>query len=471
MMRANPLSLSGAGPSAKSLKIDAIRFMAATWVVLYHFGPPPFKAMLTGHLAPLGGALWSSLVVLFAGPAAVIVFFVISGYCIHNAYHRDAALRPINYFASRYVRIGVPLAIVALVSQPVGDAPTLLQSVLWSLYCEIVYYTLYPLVRLRFHRIGEMIAGATLLGAAMVWFTHQHGQMVCDHCVYQNYGVAGTALLYLPGWLLGCLIADAQRAGVARADAASVVVPGTLRDARGAVSGAVAFGVAAPGVAMPVVAAQGIVTPGSATSSSATPGSATRDVVTPGVVTPGVATQRSLATADGARAPSAFTAWLVRRLRDASRALSPRLALARCVVIVAGSLTFVLASTSHIKPAFLPSIGPDVTLTLFQFLVAAWLAAETSTAATTTPGMRAWLWARIGALGAWSYSLYLCHKLAFAMLDALGFVQGRPLAWLTTMVFAFALSYAFYLAVERPSHRLAGRLRKFAPKAPARPAV
>ncbi|WP_133648685.1 acyltransferase family protein [Paraburkholderia flava] len=456
MMRANPLSPPGAGPSAKSLKIDAIRFMAAAWVVLYHFGPPPFKTMLTGHLAPLGGALWSSLVVLFAGPAAVIVFFVISGYCIHNAYHRDAALRPINYFASRYVRIGVPLAIVALVSQPVGDAPTLLQSVLWSLYCEIVYYTLYPLVRLRFHRIGEMIAGATLLGAAMVWFTHQHGQMVCDHCVYQNYGVAGTALLYLPGWLLGCLIADAQRKSAVRSDVSTASVAETLRNARGVVSGAVAFGVTVPAVAMPVVARSDIVTPGSATQ---------------GVATPGAATPRSLAAAEGARAPSAFTAWLVRRLRDAARVLSTHLVLARCVVIVAGSLTFVLASTSHIKPAFLPSIGPDVTLTLFQFLVAAWLAAETSTAATTTPGMRAWLWTRIGALGAWSYSLYLCHKFASAMLDVLGLVPGRPVAWLTTMVFAFALSYAFYLAVERPSHRLAGRLRKFAPKVPARPAT
>ncbi|MGH8778479.1 acyltransferase family protein [Paraburkholderia sp.] len=408
-MRANPLSLSGSAPSAKSLKIDAIRFMAATWVVLYHFGPPPFKAILTGHLAPLGGALWSSLVVLFAGPAAVIVFFVISGYCIHNAYHRDAALRPINYFASRYVRIGVPLAIVALVSQPVGDAPTLLQSVLWSLYCEIVYYTLYPLVRMRFHRIGEMIAGATLLGAAMVWFTHLHGQMVCDHCVYQNYGVAGTALLYLPGWLLGCLIADAQRADARRAAAPSAVA-----------------------------------------------------------AVPGTDALRSLAAGDGARPPSALTAWLVRRLRDASRLLSNHLVIARWAVIAGGSLTFVLASTSHIKPAFLPSVGPDVTLTLFQFLVAVWLAAETSTAATSTPGMRAWLWARIGALGAWSYSLYLCHKFASAVLDVLGFVPGRPLVWVTTMVFAFALSYVFYLAVERPSHRLAGRLRKFVSKVPAR---
>ncbi|WP_249040669.1 acyltransferase family protein [Paraburkholderia megapolitana] len=296
-MRANP---SIPVQSAKSLKIDAIRFMAAAWVVFYHFGPPPFKSIFTGHLALLGGALWSGLVVLFAGPAAVIVFFVISGYCIHNAYHRDASLRPVSYFVSRYVRIGVPLAVVALVSRPVGDASTLLESVLWSLYCELVYYTVYPLVRQRFHRVGEMIVCAVIGGALMVWLTHTQARVVCDHCVYQNYGVAGTSLLYFPGWLLGSLIADMQRT-------------------RGGI--------------------------------------------------------------DGRRAYSQLTGWIVRVLRAVVRGLSAQLVAARVALVAAASLTFVLASSSHIKPAFLPTVGPDISLTLFQFFAAAWIAAETTTPA------------------------------------------------------------------------------------------
>lgn len=379
IMRANP---STRVQSAKSLKIDAIRFMAAAWVVFYHFGPPPFKSIFTGHLALLGGALWSGLVVLFAGPAAVIVFFVISGYCIHNAYHRDASLRPVSYFASRYVRIGVPLAIVALVSRPVGDASTLLESVLWSLYCELVYYTVYPLVRQRFHRVGELIVCAVVAGALMVWLEHTHARVVCDHCVYENYGVAGTSLLYFPGWLLGSLIADMQRA-------------------RGGVG--------------------------------------------------------------AARAYSKLTGWLVRVLRATVRGLSTHLVEARIAVIAAGSLTFVLASSSHIKPAFLPTVGPDFTLTIFQFVAAAWIATET---ATPTREASRGVWARLGALGAWSYSLYLCHKLALAILGAAGYPPGPAWTWLVTVAFAFALSYAFYLAVERPSHRFAGRLRKLAPKVP-----
>jgi peptidoglycan/LPS O-acetylase OafA/YrhL len=370
--------------SSKSLKIDAIRFMAALWVMLFHFGPPPFKAIFPAALAPVGDALWSGSVLLFAGPAAVIVFFVISGYCIHNAYHRDATLQPVNYFASRYVRIGLPLAVVALLAEPLGSGENLLQSVLWSLYCEIVYYTIYPFLRSRFHHVGEMIVGVALAGAVMVWYRHTHTQLVCAHCVYENYGVAGTAFLYLPGWLLGCLVAEMHRTGI---------------DGR-----------------------------------------------------------------PGERA-SALTASIVRCLAAVSRLLADHLAAARIAIVAAGSLTFLLASTSHIKPAFLPFIGPDITLPVFQFVVAGWIAAEAA-----APG-RSPFWRYAGALGAWSYSLYLCHKLALAILGATGYPKGETLAWLATIAVALVTSYAFYCTVERPSHRLARRLRKFAAKVPTQPTV
>lgn len=371
-------------PSAKSLKIDAIRFMAALWVMLYHFGPPPFKAFFPAPLAGVGGALWSGSVLLFAGPAAVIVFFVISGYCIHNAYHRDATLRPINYFASRYVRIGLPLAVVAVLCQPLGNAANLLESVLWSLYCEIVYYTIYPLLRSRFRYVGEMIVGVALAAAVMVWYRHTHTQLVCAHCVYENYGVAGTAFLYLPGWLLGCLVAEMHR---------------TALDGRSSY-------------------------------------------------------RASALTAAIARVLAAVAGWLANHL-----------AAARIAIVAAGSFTFLLASNSHIKPAFLPFIGPDITLPVFQFAVAGWIAAETATHG------RSAFWRYAGALGAWSYSLYLCHKLALAILGETGYPPGQTLAWLATVTVAVATSYAFYCAVERPSHRLAHRLRKFVAKVPTRPAV
>lgn len=386
---------TGSAASGKSLKIDAIRFLAATWVMLYHFGPPPFKeifkAMLPPALGPVGGALWSGSVVLFAGPAAVIVFFVISGYCIHHAWHRDAVLKPVNYFASRYVRIGLPLAVAVLVCQPLPGAGNLLQSVLWSLYCEIVYYTLYPLLRSYFRYAGEMIVGIALAGAAMVWYVHTHTHIVCEHCVYETYGVAGTSFLYLPGWLLGCLVAEIQQTGLTRAG------------------------------------------------------------------------ERGAASARSSMSP--FTARFAGTLRVVAQALSTQLVVTRIAVVAAASLTFVLASTSRIKPAFLPFIGPDITLPVFQLVATAWLAAELAQPS------RSRFWHRVGALGAWSYSLYLCHKLAQAILGVTGSPPGVVAAWFATVVIALAVSYAFYLAVDRPSHRLAHRLRKFAQRAPTRPAV
>ncbi|WP_211707834.1 acyltransferase family protein, partial [Paraburkholderia aspalathi] len=134
------LNLSASANLNKSLKIDAIRFLAAVWVLMYHFKPPAFKELLPHQLAFLGGALWSGSTALFAGPAAVIVFFVISGYCIHNAYQKDVTLKPINYYASRFIRIGLPLVILLCLVQPLPTGQNYLESVLWSLYCEMVYY-------------------------------------------------------------------------------------------------------------------------------------------------------------------------------------------------------------------------------------------------------------------------------------------------------------------------------------------
>ena len=62
--------------------------------------------------------------------------------------------------------------------------------------------------------------------------------------------------------------------------------------------------------------------------------------------------------------------------------------------------------------------------------------------------------------GAWSYSLYLFHGPAMRMfwklrLPNLGYMPN----WLVLFAFVLCLSYVFYLAVERPSHRLARMFR------------
>jgi peptidoglycan/LPS O-acetylase OafA/YrhL len=65
-------------------------------------------------------------------------------------------------------------------------------------------------------------------------------------------------------------------------------------------------------------------------------------------------------------------------------------------------------------------------------------------------------WAPLASAGLWSYSLYLMHPQAMALLRKLRFPSlGYILDWCLSMVFILAIAYGFYLLVERPSHRLA----------------
>ena len=378
------LNLPASANSGKSLKIDAIRFLAAFWVLMYHFKPPLFRELLPHRLSFLGGALWSGSTALFAGPAAVIVFFVISGYCIHAAYHKDVALKPVNYYASRFIRIGLPLVVLLCVVQPLPTGQNYLESVLWSLYCEMVYYAVYPLLRPRFHYIGEMIAGCALMAAAMVACVRLFGHPVCHGCVYETYRVPGTALLYAAGWISGCLIAETQR------NAAQFQIRGAY---------------------------------------------------------------------------SPLTMAMRRGLDASARLLANHLVVLRMVVVAAGAAVMILLSESSLKPAALPLITPDITLPVFQVLAAIWIATETATPS------RSRVWIVLAACGAWSYSLYLCHKTALALLEMTTFDETSRYAWFVEVALAFAISYAFYRIIEKPSHVISQRLRKYTPDVPGAPAA
>ncbi|MFP3554587.1 acyltransferase [Paraburkholderia sp. SIMBA_049] len=381
---ASTLKLPAPANSGKSLKIDGIRFLAAFWVLMYHFKPPLFKELLPHRLSFLGGALWSGSTALFAGPAAVIVFFVISGYCIHAAYHKDVALKPVNYYASRFIRIGLPLVVLLCVVQPLPAGQNYLESVLWSLYCEMVYYAVYPLLRPRFQYIGEMIVGCALMAAAMVACVRLFGHPVCHGCVYETYRVPGTALLYAAGWISGCLIAETQR------NAAQFQIRGAY---------------------------------------------------------------------------SPLTMAMRRGLDASTRLLANHLVVLRTVVVAAGAAVMILLSESSLKPAMLPLITPDITLPVFQILAAIWIATETATPSQSRS------WTVLAACGAWSYSLYLCHKTALALLEMTTFDETSRYAWFVEVALAFAISYAFYRIIEKPSHVISQRLRKYTPDVPGAPAA
>jgi peptidoglycan/LPS O-acetylase OafA/YrhL len=189
--------------------VDALRFVLALWVTIGHYEMFPLFAGVN-EATPVGRFLvhaWRSIV--FGSPA-VIVFFVISGFCIHLPYRGDRKMEVGRYYLRRYTRILIPVAAAIGVYQFVGqrfvwwgEHSILWQSPLWSLLCEEIYYAVYPMLRRLRRALGwqRMIlaAFAASLGVAATHFRALS---------WYDCGPLGAAVILLPVWLLGCSLAE-----------------------------------------------------------------------------------------------------------------------------------------------------------------------------------------------------------------------------------------------------------------------
>ncbi|MCD0420540.1 acyltransferase [Rubrivivax sp. JA1024] len=303
-------------------KIDAIRFLAAAAVVLHHAPPPPI----------LGAWTWIYRDVIF-GPSAVVVFFVVSGLCIHGPMQRVAQIDWSSYFVRRYTRILIPvlcvlpLGIMFGVSyHPYGGWVT------WSLICELIYYSLYPLMLPAARRYGwaPLIAVAFVIGYVAVAATGAG-----DGNSWLRF--RSDVLSNLPAWLLGC--------------------------------------------------------------------------------------------------------WLAERLSN-RRAPSFRFVKATGMIGIS-----ILIAVIH----YAGLVSLIWTLPAFSLQVVVWLDAELRCSDGETVLSRA---------GSWSYSLYLVHPLAIYGIAPLLFTAHNNIGWAAMVLSAFVWSFAFYLAVERPSHDFAQRAWK-----------
>jgi peptidoglycan/LPS O-acetylase OafA/YrhL len=171
-----------------------------------HLGAPPLTDGLdeSNPIAKAFGGVYNNL---WSGPAAVIVFFVISGFCIHYPYASSLRISSIGAYAvRRYLRIGIPLAVAIGVSAMMSVNLSIFNdSILWSLVAELIYYTLYPallIVRRRTLTWSPMIFGAFALGLVLASTNPTAGN-------YPSFGNALNWILGLPCWLSGCWLADA----------------------------------------------------------------------------------------------------------------------------------------------------------------------------------------------------------------------------------------------------------------------
>lgn len=183
--------------------LDTIRFIAAIWVVFGHFRPVSLDLYIDKSNW-LGKSIVGVNNNLFCGPAAVIVFFLISGFCIHYPYSQTAKFEIIPFYLRRYIRIGLPLIIAVLLAKPMNVELSLFKkTILWSLFAELFYYTLYPIFRL----LRKWIAWENTIAMA---FTLSFLVILSDIGAkdYPSYGTTLNWLLGLPCWLLGCHLAE-----------------------------------------------------------------------------------------------------------------------------------------------------------------------------------------------------------------------------------------------------------------------
>jgi peptidoglycan/LPS O-acetylase OafA/YrhL len=324
--------------------LDALRFVLAFWVAVGHlemvplFGDPNAGTGFWLHFKHG----WNTVVF---GTPAVIVFFVISGFCIHLPFRGAARIDVPRYYLRRYTRILIPVAGVLVLDRLIGFRVTwwgehsiLWESPLWSLLCEEIYYAFYPLLRWIRNQVGWR-AVLPVCFALSIGISAMHLHAANWHV----YGPLGTAAILLPVWLLGCVLAE-------QSDRLLEIAP-------------------------------------------------------------------------------QFSIWFWRFL-----------AWFGCWI----------SEMVHFKL----KVSYTQTMLWFGVLAYFWVRQEIIGARTRSPNRF------LVAGGAWSYSLYLVHGQGAGLYESLHLPTPGPLVeWFLTMASSLAFAYVFYVLIERPSHRLARKIK------------
>ena len=190
--------------------VDSIRFVLAVMVVFSHFDNVYATALKHSSHSLLRNAGYF-LANAFDGTSAVIAFFIISGFVIH--YPNKNGIRDLKEFwIRRYVRILIPLSVILIIGTQFNHPES---AVTWSLYCELIYYTLYPLLakitigwKNKF-LLAYIIAAVFILSLAfhdVVAFVKRTDNNYQGY--YWQFGIGLTWIAGLPCWLLGVLIAE-----------------------------------------------------------------------------------------------------------------------------------------------------------------------------------------------------------------------------------------------------------------------
>lgn len=186
--------------------LDTIRFFSALWVVLYHGCAPPLFAAVNRD-GPTMRILSMAYETFFNGQAGVILFFIISGFCIHHPQMRNGRLHVPSFYARRLLRIAIPWGVMEGCIRLWGSSGMMtafFHMISWTLQCEMIYYIAYPLLL----RVAKKRGWAWIFSAAYAV------SFLLIALFMPHKALCGTGKLLLnsaiglPSWLLGCLLAE-----------------------------------------------------------------------------------------------------------------------------------------------------------------------------------------------------------------------------------------------------------------------
>jgi len=185
--------------------IDLIRFFSAFVVFISHISAFFYIGRVQQYQVIKHSSVLTSLTDITPGVPAVVLFFIVSGVCIHAPYSRGKNINILEFYVRRYVRIGIPFLLAYFACICITGSFSLEPiDVLWSLMCEAVFYALYPFLiySIRFLGFNLVFALSIMASIALSTVPDDYGGQAW------SYGPALTWVLFLPIWLIGIAIAE-----------------------------------------------------------------------------------------------------------------------------------------------------------------------------------------------------------------------------------------------------------------------
>ncbi|MGN6647193.1 MAG: acyltransferase family protein [Cytophaga sp.] len=182
--------------------LDGLRFFCALVVIISHLGIDFTNYSCNNSILYfITGILNNS----FSGIGAVLVFFVISGFCIHIPYANGKEIHIKEFYMKRFIRISIPAAVAAAIFYFVAHEYL---NVLWSLICELLYYFVYPLLLIlkrKYSNISIIIVlyviSFVIIIPFDIWDQTKYG-------IFPRYGEALDWIACFPSWFIGVMLAD-----------------------------------------------------------------------------------------------------------------------------------------------------------------------------------------------------------------------------------------------------------------------